>query len=125
AGGGIYGVYAAIRARAWRQRTWQIGAGLLTLVFGLAWSHSTGMRFFAWDEFSHWGLQLKFLATDNRLQTDNAVLLFPDYIPGLSLYRYLSSLFFSTQEAGYHFFNWMMVYAGLLAITSTGPSKNG
>lgn len=113
--GVLYTLYAAAWRGGWKTFDFRFIAGASSLAFLLALSNSTGMRFFAWDEFSHWGLQLKFLLHTHALQTDNLDLIFPNYIPGLSLYRYLGGLFDSSFEQGASLLNWYLAYMCLLA----------
>lgn len=124
--GVLYLLYALALRQDWRKGEFWLIMAASAIAFLLALSNSTGMRFFAWDEFSHWGLQLKYLAVTHSLQTDSLDLMFPDYVPGLSLYRYIGSAFGLPLESGGSLLNWYLVYMCLIALlTGTADGTRG
>lgn len=68
-----------------------LGTGIAFLsIFFLSFLASHGRNYWAWDEFSHWGAQVEYLLAVGNLDRYGDILIFPDYIPGLSLWRYFS-----------------------------------
>lgn len=112
------GIY---RGKVREKEIW-VGMTLCGVLMGLAVIHSLGMKFNAWDEFSHWGLQLRYLAVLGEVQKDNEHLLFPDYIPGLSLFRQLAGIR-ATDEQLFYVLNWFFAYCCMLGSVSilAGP----
>lgn len=106
---------SALYRRGWRQKDLHAVVASCALIFGLSVWHSRGMQFFSWDEFSHWGLQIKWLHETHALQTQSWELVFPDYIPGMSLYRYLGALADPALEQGASLVNWFLTYCCVLA----------
>ncbi len=112
----IYGVKQAIYAVGSR------GALLhrivvLTVIFLLAHSASWGADYWTWDEFSHWGAQVEYLTLKGNLHTDARLLLFPEYIPGLSLWRYFGHFVLKKSEAGGTYFaNFLLIFLSIYGI---------
>ena len=65
----------------------------LAIIFALALVLSWGAEYWVWDEFSHWGAEAEFLAINHNLPTDKEVMVFPNYIPGITLLRYFAEFF--------------------------------
>lgn len=87
--GALYAVYALIRQAKDRESLKTFGQQALLWLAIVALAHlcSRGAVNWAWDEFSHWGTHVEYLRIFGELLGDPALLLFPDYIPGLSLWR--------------------------------------
>lgn len=116
--GMAYLAWAALYRQGWRLPELRFVPAASAVMFGLAVWHSRGMQFFSWDEFSHWGLQIKLLLATHTLQTNGLDLIFPDYIPGLSLYRYLGGLADPAFEQGASLISWYLAYSCILAAGS-------
>ncbi|MFZ6749789.1 hypothetical protein [Undibacterium sp. Ren11W] len=81
-------------------------------IFLLSYIASWGSDYCAWDEYSHWGAQIEFLKVNRELHTDANLLLFPDYVPGLSLWRHLAVQFnLEDSSSGPYFLNWILVFS--------------
>ncbi|MCX7086641.1 MAG: hypothetical protein NTV00_01170 [Methylococcales bacterium] len=90
----------------------------LTVIFFLAFFASWGADYWAWDEFSHWGTQVEYLLLNNNLHTDSKLLLFPEYIPGMSLWRYFGrSLLPSIGVSGSYFINAVLIFSYIYAVS--------
>lgn len=114
----VYFVCAALYRQGWKRPELRFVPAASALFFVLALCHSHGIQFFLWDEFSHWGLQIKLLVSTHALQTNGLDLVFPDYIPGLSLYRYLGGLVDPAFEEGASLLSWYLAYTCILAAGS-------
>lgn len=123
--GTAYLLYAALYRQGWRH--WDVRLVCISSAVFFLFSvwHSRGMRFFSWDEFSHWGLQIKVLLISHALQTQNFELVFPDYIPGMSLYRYLGGLADPDFEQGASLLSWYLAYCGIFAAGSAAAGAYG
>lgn len=82
------------------------------LIFTLAYFVSRGAVNWAWDEFTHWGTQVEYLRIFGELLGDPSLLIFADYIPGMSLWRsfFRSQLADSGMAAAY-FADWVLILA--------------
>lgn len=90
----------------------------LSAIFTIAFFASWGANYWAWDEFSHWGAQIEFLITQKNLPVAPGVLIFPDYIPGISLFRYFGEVLLKgTGISASYFLTWVMALSGLYAIS--------
>jgi hypothetical protein len=87
--GNVLALAALIRARATPGSIPTMGRrlGALLIILGLAYACSRNAVPWAWDEFSHWGTQVEYLGIFGELAAAPHLLIFPDYIPGLSLWR--------------------------------------
>jgi hypothetical protein len=91
---------------------------VLVIIFLLAHSASWGADYWTWDEFSHWGAQIEYLTLKGNLHTDAKLLLFPEYIPGLSLWRYFGhSVLVKTGASGTYFINFLLIFLSIYGIT--------
>lgn len=90
---------------------------VLIVIFLLAHSASWGADYWTWDEFSHWGAQVEYLTLNGNLHTDARLLLFPEYIPGLSLWRYFGHFVLKKSEAsGTYFTNFLLIFLSIYGI---------
>lgn len=95
-------------------------AACLALIFVLAYFASLGKDYWAWDEFSHWGAQVDYLIAMTEIHSDNKILLFPDYIPGLSLWRYYSYLQLDfAGKSSVYFGNYLLIFSLIFSVTSS------
>jgi hypothetical protein len=62
-------------------------AGAVIGVFLMAYLCARNSVYWAWDEFSHWGTHVEYLGKLGELAADPSLLLFADYLPGMSLWR--------------------------------------
>lgn len=87
--GAVFAGYALLRAANHRENLKAAGQQALfwLLAIALARSCAKGTVYWAWDEFSHWGTHVDYLRHFGELLGDPTLLLFADYIPGLSLWR--------------------------------------
>jgi hypothetical protein len=89
----------------------------LTIIFCIAFIASWGLDYSVWDEFSHWGTQVEYLLINKNLHTDSKLLLFPDYIPGLSLWRYFGRVALRhAGPSGSYFINYIFIFSCVYAI---------
>ncbi|TKE98681.1 hypothetical protein FCV46_19670 [Vibrio kanaloae] len=92
----------------------------LAFIFSLAYFASLGKNFWAWDEFSHWGAQVDYLIAMKEIASDSSVMLFPDYIPGQSLWRYYSYLKInSSDNSAIYFGNYVLIFTLIFCVTSS------
>lgn len=90
----------------------------LIVIFILAFLASWGADYWAWDEFSHWGTQVEYLLLNDNLQIDSKLLLFPDYIPGISLWRYFGrNILKTTGVSGSYFISFVLIYSCIYAVS--------
>ena len=61
---------------------------LLSISFIILYKIITPLRFFSWDEFSHWGIFLKEIYIKNKLPVEDFCTVAPFYIPGITLFEY-------------------------------------
>lgn len=61
------------------------------------------MHFWAWDEFSHWGIFIKELSIKDKLPTGTYCTVVPRYIPGISLFEYFFLTFLGYTEGHAYF----------------------
>ena len=89
------------------------GTGIAFLsIFFLSFFASHGRNYWAWDEFSHWGAQVEYLLAVGNLDRHGDVLLFPDYIPGLNLWRYFArTILVDFGVAAAYFSGWIIVFS--------------
>lgn len=82
------------------------------------------MHFWAWDEFSHWGIFIKELSIKDKLPTGTYCTVVPRYIPGISLFEYFFLTFLGYTEGhayfAYLFFVVSAAWVGFIDI----PQKN-
>lgn len=90
---------------------------VLFIIFFMAHFASWGADYWAWDEFSHWGTQVEYLTLNGNLHTDAKLLIFPEYIPGLSLWRYFGHFVLKKAEAsGIYFTNFLLIFLSIYGI---------
>lgn len=87
--GVLYAGYALLRAANSREDLKAYGQQALFWIIAIALSRSCtkGSVYWAWDEFSHWGTHVDYLRHFGELLGDPTLLIFADYIPGISLWR--------------------------------------
>lgn len=61
------------------------------------------LKFFSWDEFSHWGIFLKEIFIKNKLPVEDFCTVAPFYIPGITLFEYFFLNILGYKE-GYAYF---------------------
>ena len=106
-----YTLYSAFRSKEVRSALFEVGFALI-LVFSLSYFAAKGMNYFAWDEFSHWGAQVEYLLKFGELHRDGDILIFPEYIPGLSLWRYFArTILIGFGPAAEYFSGWVIVFS--------------
>lgn len=89
----------------------------LSVIFAIAFFASWGAEYWTWDEFSHWGAQIEYLNAQKNIPTESGVLLFPNYIPGISLFRYFGEiLLHGTGLSASYFLSWVMALSGLYTV---------
>lgn len=92
----------------------------LLFVFIISFFASLGTDYWAWDEFSHWGAQIDYLIAMKELHLDNTILLFPDYIPGLSLWRYFGYNQLGVDDkSSTYFVNYMLLFSIIFSISGS------
>ena len=90
----------------------------LLVIFTIAFFASWGASYWTWDEFSHWGAQIEFLIAQKNLPVASGVLLFPNYIPGVSLFRYFGEVLLQgTGISASYFLTWVMALSGLYTVS--------
>lgn len=90
----------------------------LLVIFSISFFASWGANYWTWDEFSHWGAQIEFLIVQKNLPVAPGVLLFPNYIPGISLFRYFGEVLLQgTGVSASYFLTWVMALSGLYTIS--------
>lgn len=95
----------------------------LSMIFTIAFFASWGSDYWTWDEFSHWGAQLEYLIAQKNLPIEPGVLLFPNYIPGISLFRYFGEVsLYGAGISSSYFLTWVMALSGLYTVAYS-PSK--
>ena len=120
-GSAAYTIALAFRSAEVRKHLLQTGLAFL-LVFLLSYFLSHGRNYWVWDEFSHWGAQVEYLLSVGDLDRRGDILLFPDYIPGLSLWRYFARVVLvDFGVAAAYFSGWIIVFSCL--IVALGPQK--
>lgn len=87
--GAVYAVYSLVRNAKNQESLKAFGqqALLWLVIVALARICSKGAVNWAWDEFSHWGTHVEYLRIFGELLGDPTLVLFADYIPGISLWR--------------------------------------
>ncbi|UXY15541.1 hypothetical protein N8I74_00555 [Chitiniphilus purpureus] len=88
-----------------------------TIIFIMALSYlaARGADFFAWDEYSHWGAQVEYLKSFQSLHMDGKYLLFPEYIPGASIWRMLPATLGISDRSAYYFSGWLLAFSALVS----------
>lgn len=117
--GNVLALAALVRARATPGSIQTTGQrlGALLIVLGLAYACSRNAVPWAWDEFSHWGTQVAYLEHFGELAAAPHLLLFPDYIPGLSLWRaFFRHHVGSLGDAAAYFADWVLILGCLHAL---------
>lgn len=90
----------------------------LAVLFGLAWTLSWGSEYWVWDEFSHWGAEAEFLFITNNLPVSSESLVFPNYIPGISLLRYFGEVLLQGSGASSSYFiTWLFALSALYCVS--------
>lgn len=90
----------------------------LSAIFILAFFTSWGADYWAWDEFSHWGTQVDYLLLNGNLHKDSKLLLFPEYIPGMSLWRYFGrDLLATAGVSGSYFISFVLMFSCIYALS--------
>jgi hypothetical protein len=115
--GVVFSVRQSILNRNWKDallnRVFSLSA-----IFILAFFASWGADYWAWDEFSHWGTQVEFLLLNDNLHTDSKLLLFPEYIPGMSLWRYFGrNILKNSGVSGSYFINSLLMFLCIYAVS--------
>ncbi|MFJ4494125.1 hypothetical protein [Pseudomonas atacamensis] len=90
----------------------------LAVLFALALVLSWGAEYWVWDEFSHWGAEAEYLTLTNNLPTNKEILVFPNYIPGISLLRYFAEIFLSgSGVSSSYFITWLFSLSTIYCIS--------
>ncbi|MCP1477243.1 hypothetical protein ABIA54_003911 [Pseudomonas sp. EB276 TE3739] len=92
-------------------------AAELAILFALAWSLSWGSEYWVWDEFSHWGAEAEYLVINKNLPVSSESLVFPNYIPGISLVRYFSEVLMRSGPSSSYFITWLFALSAIYSVS--------
>lgn len=89
----------------------------LAIFFAIALIISWGAEYWVWDEFSHWGAEVEFLSITGNLPMAKESLVFPNYIPGITLLRYFATtLLDGSGVSASYFMTWLFSLACLYCV---------
>jgi len=91
----LYHVYSSLTKKNGKYSSYEL-TFIFLIIFILLFQLTKSLKFYRWDEFSHWGIFVKELYIKNILPVKNFCTGGPQYIPGISLFEY-----FFTKNLGY------------------------
>lgn len=117
---GLAGAYFSGESlRKYSGRLLQPGTAVFFLLAAFLWAACFGFQYFAWDEFSHWGLTIKEIFARNALLGADSVLACKDYPPATALFQYYLVVFTGWSE-GVTCFSQALVALSAAAALLTG-----
>ncbi len=91
----LYYVYSSLIIKNGKYSSYELTL-IFLIIFIVLFLLTKSLKFYNWDEFSHWGIFVKELHIKNILPIKNFCTGGPQYIPGISLFEY-----FFTKNLGY------------------------
>ena len=93
-------------------------------IFIILIGYTRGLLFYAWDEFSYWGVISKYLLATNHLPDQASNFLFIGYPPFLPVFHYFVAKIIGTHESSAYFAQMLMSFSALIAIFPNLTWKN-
>lgn len=91
-----------------------VGYGIAAL---LLWLRLRGQEYAQWDEFSHWGLYTKTLATTHTLPGADSAVILKTYPPGAAIWQYFVTRAVGFSEGHVYFAQALLLATPLLGLT--------
>jgi hypothetical protein len=97
---------------------WKISPALVAwiIVFFVIAFFTIGTLFYAWDEFTYWGVIYKYLMATNHLPDLASNFFITNYPPFTALFQYFVAKIIGNQESSAYFAQLLMSFAAIIAI---------